>query len=261
MAILVTRPEPGNAATARALRARGHDVLLSPMLQFEPVAFRDDGDNDYDAVILTSANTVRALSEDPDGQAAWMRWRALPVYAVGDRTAEAARGAGFATVFSAQGDADALRDLLMQQVADGKLKAGARLCYPAAANISRDIAADFGVHGFTVVTHTAYRMAPLAELSADVGRALRLAGVEAVLHYSRRSAQAFVAAARGAGVEVSALAVPQYCISEVVGAVLREAGAARVTVAHAPDEDAMFAALARAVTPVSRLRRSSGLPA
>ena len=37
MAILVTRPQPDNARTAAALRARGHDVLAAPMLRFEKV--------------------------------------------------------------------------------------------------------------------------------------------------------------------------------------------------------------------------------
>ncbi len=43
MAILVTRPHPDNEATAAVLRARGHEVLLAPVLKFEPVAFRDEG--------------------------------------------------------------------------------------------------------------------------------------------------------------------------------------------------------------------------
>ena len=35
MTVLVTRPEPDNETTATALRAKGHEVLLSPMLRFE----------------------------------------------------------------------------------------------------------------------------------------------------------------------------------------------------------------------------------
>ena len=39
MPILVTRPQPDNAATTAALRAKGLEVLPAPMLRFEPVAF------------------------------------------------------------------------------------------------------------------------------------------------------------------------------------------------------------------------------
>ena len=59
MAVLVTRPHPDDEATAAALRARGFEALLAPMLRFEPVAFQDDLDARYGAVVVTSANALR----------------------------------------------------------------------------------------------------------------------------------------------------------------------------------------------------------
>jgi uroporphyrinogen-III synthase len=73
--------------------------------------------------------------------------------------------------------------------------------------------------------------------------------IEAVLHYSRRSARAFLEAARSGGVEISALALPQCCISSAVAAVLRDAGATQVLAAAQPDENALFEALDRALKP------------
>ncbi|MGH6717394.1 MAG: uroporphyrinogen-III synthase, partial [Bradyrhizobium sp.] len=67
------------------------------------------------------------------------------------------------------------------------------------------------------------------------------------LHYSRRSAAAFLEAVRTEGIEISALAVAQCCMSGNIGAVLREAGAMQVVVAAAPDENALFEALDRAL--------------
>ena len=55
MAVLVTRPSPDDETTAKALRARGFDVLRAPMLRFEPVPFQDEADATYGAVIVTSA--------------------------------------------------------------------------------------------------------------------------------------------------------------------------------------------------------------
>ena len=62
MAVLVTRPHPDHETTAKALRARGFDVLRAPMLRFEPVPFQDDADADHGAVIVTSANALRAIA-------------------------------------------------------------------------------------------------------------------------------------------------------------------------------------------------------
>ena len=104
MAVLVTRPHPDDEATAASLRARGFEVLLAPMLRFEPVAFHDDGDARYGAVIVTSANALRGIEPHLKGS----RLLELPLFAVGEHTASAARRAGFENVIPANGDAAAL---------------------------------------------------------------------------------------------------------------------------------------------------------
>ena len=68
MAVLVTRPHPDNEATARALRDRGFEVVLAPMLRFEPVALADDLEADYAAIIVTSANAFRAVEPQLAGR-------------------------------------------------------------------------------------------------------------------------------------------------------------------------------------------------
>lgn len=236
MAILVTRPAPDNEKTAAALRERGYGVLLSPMLRFEPAAFDDEGDTAFDAVVLSSANAVRAIDHHP----ARPKLILLPVFAVGGHTAQVARDAGFTNITIADGDAVSLRDRVIESATAGKLKKKARLCYLAGADLARDLAGELGARGFTVVTLTAYRMIPVAGFSNAVSDAFRAGSIEAVLHYSRRSARAYVDAARADGVEISALALPQCCISETVAGVLREAGATQVAAARTPDESAMF---------------------
>jgi uroporphyrinogen-III synthase len=243
MAILVTRPYPDNEATGSVLRARGFAVLLAPMLRFEPLSFRDDPEAEYGAVIVTSANALRAI----EPQLAGHRLLELPVFAVGEHSAAAARAAGFGQVISADGDAAALRDRVLESVRAKQLKRKSALLYLAGHDLSRDLAGELSGRGFDVVTQTTYRMVPLSSLPRDVCDAFAANQVDAVLHYSRRSARAFVEAIRAGGVEISALAVPQCCISANVAAILREAGAAGVTVASSPDENALFGALERAL--------------
>lgn len=248
MAVLVTRPHPDDEATAAALRARGFEVLLAPVLRFEPVAFHDDEDASYGAVIVTSANALRGLEAHLEGS----RLLRLPLFAVGQHTADAARRAGFGKVLTAGGDAISLRELVLASVKAKEMKKVSTLLYLAGADLARDLAGELGERGLTVVTHTTYRMAPVASLPREASDAFAANQVEAVLHYSRRSARAFLAAAGAAGVEISALAVPQCCISSNVASVVRDAGAVQVTVAASPDENALFEALGRALRPGSR---------
>jgi uroporphyrinogen-III synthase len=242
MAILVTRPHPDDDSTAASLRARGFEVLLAPMLRFEPVAF-DDEDLRYGAVIVTSANALRGIEHQLKGS----KLLKLPLFAVGEHTAAAARGTGFETVISAKGDAASLRDLVLASVKSKALKKASPLLYLAGADLARDLAGELGERGFTVVTQTTYRMVPLSGLPRETCDAFAANGVEAVLHYSRRSARAFLEAVRAAGVEISALAIPQCCISAAVASIVRDAGATQVMVAASPDENALFELLNRAL--------------
>lgn len=248
MAILVTRPQPDNASTAAALRARGREVLAAPMLRFEKVILSFDPDADCGAVIVTSANALRALADQPVAD----HLLQLPLFAVGARTAQAARDLGFARVLSAEGDAAALRELLTDSVKAKTLKKAATLLYLAGADLSRDLAGELGARGFTVVTQTTYRMAPVTDLPVEVCEAFAAGRIDSVLHYSRRSARAFFQAAGRAGVEISALAVLHGCLSEAVALIAHDAGASQVVVAQTPDENALFAALDRANAPLSR---------
>jgi uroporphyrinogen-III synthase len=248
MAVLVTRPHPDDEATAAALRAKGFEVMLAPMLRFEPVAFHDDQDARYGAVIVTSANALRGIAPHLQGS----RLRKLPLFAVGEHTASAAHRAGFDNVIPANGDAASLRDLVLASVKAKELKKASPLLYLAGADLARDLAGELGERGFTVITHTTYRMIPVSTLPREACDAFAASGIEAVLHYSRRSARAFLDAARAGGVEISALAIPQCCISAAVASVVRDAGAAQVMAAASSNENALFEVLDRALRPVSR---------
>ena len=241
MAVLVTRPHPDDEATATALRARGFEALLAPMLRFEPVAFQDDLDARYGAVVVTSANALRGL------ELKGHRLLELPLFAVGEHTAE--RGAprrvhpcdarqrrrgGLARPRAGAGEGEGAEEGL-----DAALSGRRRSGTGPRRRTRRS--------GLRVVTHTTYRMVPVANLPPEVCDAFAANRIEAVLHYSRRSARAFLDAARAGGVEISALSIPQCCISASVAAVVREAGAAQVMVAATPDENALFEALERAL--------------
>ena len=243
MAILVTRPHPDDETTAAGLRARGFEVLRAPMLRFEPAAFHEDADADYGGVIVTSANALRGI----EAQLKASRLLKLPLFAVGEHTASAASAIGFGQVIVAKGGAASLRDLVVASVKVKALKKTRPLLYLAGADLARDLAGELGERGFTVVTQTTYRMIPLSNLPRETCDAFAANRIEAVLHYSRRSARAFLESVRAAGVEISALSIPQYCISAGVASVVRDAGATQVVAAASPDENALFALLDRAL--------------
>ncbi len=167
MAVLVTRPAPDSETTAASLRARGYEVMQAPMLRFEPVAC-SGLDAEYGAVIVTSANALRAV-EGQLGDALLKR----PLFAVGETTANAARKIGFGKVTAAKNDASALRELVLAGVKKRQFKKSDVLLYLAGADLARDLASELGTEGLNVVTVTTYRMAALASRRVRCARALR----------------------------------------------------------------------------------------
>ncbi len=226
MRLLVTRPEPDNARTAAALRRKGHEVVLAPLLHIESVANADLG-TPWAAVLLTSANGARALAD----HAKRGELLALPVLAVGRSSAEAARAAGFADVTSADGDAGDLARLAAQRFA------GARrpLLYLAGEDRSVELA----VPGLTVRTVVVYRAAKAKIFPPDVRTALDEGDIDGVLHFSRRSVETYLDCSRD--LTGSALKPVHYCLSARAAEPLRLAGASQIQVALQPDEASLFA--------------------
>lgn len=161
--VWVTRAAPGAAATAERLAQAGLVPVVAPLIETTPLANSADRLTDHDALVFTSAAAVRqvaALTSD----------RTLPVYAVGEATARAARAAGWTVAADADGAvADLARTL-------AGTPPGLRLLHPCAAVT----AGDLSTVGRAVTPWPVYRTDPVrsgwAPALADL-RAGRLAGV------------------------------------------------------------------------------------
>ena len=235
MRVVITRPHPQGERTAAILAARGHDVWEVPLMQIEPVVA--DLAGSWGAVVITSANAPGAISGNP----AFAMLLTLPVYAVGRRSAQAAQEAGFNNVTSAGGDVRDLVQLLRERHAD----ASAPLLYLAGEDRAADLLSELAAHGIAAEMRVVYR-AVTTPFPDELVAALEAGGdVQAVLHFSRRSADNFVAGACAAGVTEQAMDVRHYCLSAQVAAPLHAAGAKRITIAPRPEEAALIELLPR----------------
>jgi len=232
MRMVVTRPQADSERTAAALRARGHAVLVAPLLRVEPVAA--DLSGIWGAVIITSANAPGAIV----GNSARAALVKLPLIAVGQRSADAARQAGFTDVTSAGGD---VRDLV-QLIAERHTDAAAPLLYLAGEDRAADLVAELVVHGVAAEMAVVYR-AVTAPFPPALTAALKAGEVDAVLHFSRRSAENYIAGARQAGIIEQALGVRHFCLARPIAEPLSGAGAGSIAVAKQPDEAAMIGLL------------------
>lgn len=227
--ILVTRANPGAMQTARRLAQKGMMPIVEPLFTIEtiPDAELPDG---FDALAFTSANGVRLaakLTED----------REAPVFAVGRRTAEAAREAGFEDVHSADGDVAALEAHIRRE-----LSPGAFIVHAGNEEATGDLADHLKAAGFEAMHVPLYRGAAVEapgpiltqHLSGDVW-------LDAALIHSPRAARILA----GFLEETPRHApLPVAAISSAAARPLAD-HASSIETADKPDEPSLFAALAR----------------
>jgi len=227
--VLVTRPQPGAARTGEALRAGGHEPVVAPVLTVAPTGDAPPP-GPFDALLATSAHAPPFLASLPDAAS-------RPLYAVGERTAAAARDAGFATVRTGDGDALALARLVAAE-----MRPGAILLHAAGADRKPEPEASLQAAGFSVRVWAAYRAAAARRLPPPARAALG-DGLDAALHFSRRSAATLVDLARGEGLLPQLGRIAHLCLSEDAAVPLRRAGFGRVLCADQPDENRLLALL------------------
>jgi len=225
MRVWVTRASPGAERTAQRLRELGHSPLLSPVMRVKQAPAVIDL-TDVAAIAFTSANAVESFAVRSPR-------RDLPVFAVGDATAQTAREAGFDDVQSAAGDVEALGGL----IAAAGLPRGAVVLHPGGRELAGDLpaAAGPGVEIRAVALYETLARAPSEALAVmDTG------GVDAVLVHSSKAAR-----------RVAAVCAPwregrawYLALSRAVAAPLVEAGYEKVRAAPSPDETALLKLLA-----------------
>lgn len=241
MRVLVTRAEPEASRFVDALRAKGHEPLLAPLLRHDTLATPSDFEAKLDevqAVLLTSANGARALAKAT-------RRRDLRLLVVGDATAETAESLGFHDTLSASGDAAALAVLVRKQV---RADSGP-LLHAGGAVTAGDLVGQLAAAGYTIAHAALYETRLADTLPFDVERALAEGTVDAVALFSPRTAEAFVKLAgrpetAGGLARTAAVAMSQ-AVAERASSLPWRA----VAVAERPTQDEMLLAIDRLSPP------------
>ncbi|MBB3808820.1 uroporphyrinogen-III synthase [Pseudochelatococcus contaminans] len=240
--VLILRPKAPGLRTASRLAALGVEGIAAPVVRIEAVD-EPMPDGPFDAIGITSAAALYRLASLPDAM------KALPVLAVGERTALMAREAGFGHIHAADGERHSMAAMARhffarhQHLAHQAMpRAGrARLLLALGADHKHDTPALLAAAGVDVAPWIVYA-ARAAEALPDIAQAgLRDGTIDAAMHYSRRSAMIAAELAAQAGLWPIFAALKHYVLSEDVAAPLRERGVTRIFVAERPHEDALLA--------------------
>ena len=169
--VAVLRPEPGASATLRRARQLGLDAFALPLFELQSLPWTAPSADQFDALLLTSANAVRLAGE----QVASVR--TLPAHAVGEATASAARAAGIWVARVGERGVDALLASLPAQLrllhlcGEGRRepeqpRQAITACHVYAAVATDDVYSS-PLRGSVALIHSPRAGARLAELAPD----------------------------------------------------------------------------------------------
>lgn len=235
MHILVTRPETQASRTKCKLEAMGHRVTTAPILgiRFETPPLMTSG---IQAIVLTSRNAVSALASHPQ-KASLMH---LPVLAVGESTAEAARKAGFDVALTGDAGGAELAGLIAGKIDP---RAGA-LLHISGESIAFDLEKALAPAGFTISRAILYQSIPAEQLPREVEEQLKRGKLDAVILMSPRTAKTWCDLTIAAGLGSEAASLMHICLSRGVAAAAAELAPACIKIAVKPNEEEMLALVA-----------------
>lgn len=237
MRLLVTRPEPDAHDLRAKLERHGHKVIISPLLEVKALPVRPLEPNNVQALIFTSRNAVRAAAASCEDDA----FHALPVYAVGTATADAAKEVGFATVTTGPGDAHALLNLIIQSAQ----RDGGILVHLAGESLACDMVGALTQVGFRAEERPVYRTVAATNLSSDACNAVRRGKLDAVILMSPRSAETFADIAGAANLHEAVQDLIYFCISKSTADALGSLRPRQMQVAEHPNLKALISLINR----------------
>lgn len=182
---MVLRPEPGASETVGRARALGLEAVAVPLFAVEPVEWAMP-DATFDALLITSANAVR------HGGPQLEALRRLPVHAVGEATAAAAREAAFRVATVGEGGVDELlgqvdaRLRLLHLCGDDRREPSSARQKVTAVPVYRSVALDppLDAEGAVALVHSPRA----AQRFADLARGRNTIRIAAISHAAADSA-------------------------------------------------------------------------
>ena len=181
--IITIRPEPDASRDVDWLQRYKVPAVAVPVMYAKQQPFKLPDVSLFQAIIFTSRHAVAALSD----VFKYASLRSLPVYAVGRKTALAARHAGFEQVTSGPGDGKGLMTLMTADLRQG----AGKILWPSASTVSFDIASQLNEFGFSVQQIPVYTMTPTASCAANLSAQLAACSSAAVVAMSTRSMALF----------------------------------------------------------------------
>jgi len=211
MHILLTRPLEDCYEIILKFQSLGHDVSHLPLIAIESLKYESLNYSDFKGIIFTSSNAIKFLNTKNID-------KKINCFCVGNFTEKKARGIGFQNVFTAEGNVDNLKELILQNVnsSDGQF------LYVSGEIISSNLDRQLVSEGYNIKRIINYRSKPIEKFDQNFIDKLKLKMPEIVYIYSQNSAANFLNIIKNYRLESLWIDTNLMCIGEKTSSILNE---------------------------------------
>ena len=211
MHILLTRPIEDSQELILKLQLSGHKISHLPVIKIDKVNYDEINHSDYDGIIFTSSNAVKNLNcKNID--------KNIYCFSVGSATEKSARNIGFQNVFSADGNVNNLKEIILQNFDNNQ----GSLLYVRGKIISSNLNKYLIAEGYSVKRIINYNVLPIEEIGERFIEDLKSSMPDIIFIYSENSAKSYLNLLKKYGLFDIWMNTNLMCLGEGASAILNE---------------------------------------
>ena len=211
MHILLTRPLEDSKDLIVKFKSLGHSVSHLPVIEIKKIEHEELNYSEYKGIIFTSANAVKNFNfKNID--------KKIYCFCVGSVTEKFAKKNGYQNIYSADGNVNNLKEIILQNYINKKDK----LLYVSGEIISSNLDKDLISEGYSVKRLINYSVKPVEIFEENFIKQLKSSMPEIVYVYSENSAKNFLSVIKKYELVDYWMNTNLMCIGEKTSAVLNE---------------------------------------
>ncbi|QKX02630.1 uroporphyrinogen-III synthase [Wolbachia endosymbiont of Dirofilaria (Dirofilaria) immitis] len=225
--ILLTRPLSDSLNTRNTLKKYGYEVYIEPVFTIKYLR-PDISSYEFDVVISTSKNSVKALSQI-------YKLGSLPIVTVGNSTMQTAKDLGFSDIISADSDVDGLISFIKSHYS-----IAVKFLYIRGQEVSCDLKKRLSEEGFCVREVILYKTVIKKSLTNRCKNLLSGSKINSVVFFSSQTARVFCSLVLKSGLSHTMGNIIAYTMSKNIADSLKSVKWKKIVTSRLPTRESLI---------------------
>ncbi len=211
MNILLTRPLENSRDLILRFQSLGHKVIHLPLITIQKLDYKDLDFSLFKGMIFTSSNAIRNLDvKNID--------KNIDCFCVGNVTENVAKSFGFQKIYSASGNVNNLKEIILQNFETSKGK----LLYVSGELISTDLDKELILEGYNIKRIINYRANHIEKFNLEFIEKLKKKMPDIIYIYSYNSALSLLKLLKNYSLQNLCMNTNVMCMGEKTSSILNE---------------------------------------